>query len=57
MRKLKNLKDGKKFTMVKGGVIYSMQKLDRKRKVAIFTATVSGKTFTRNWETQYYSLV
>lgn len=57
MRKLKNLKDNRKFTLCKGGTHYILQTLDKKKKVAIFTSCSSGRTYTRNWNEAYYSLV
>lgn len=57
MRKLKNLKDNRKFTLCKGGVHYTLQMLDKKKKVAIFTSTASGRTYTRNWNETYFCLV
>jgi hypothetical protein len=48
--KLKNLPDGSKFKLSeRTPVVYKLDKLDHKRKVAIYTSTKSGKTFESGW--------
>ena len=48
--RIKNLPDGAKFKLSEKSVVwYWLNKLDHKRKVAIYTSTKSGKTFESGW--------
>lgn len=48
--RIKNLPDGAKFRLsLKSPVEYLLNKLDYKRKVAIYTSTKSGRTFESGW--------
>lgn len=56
MKKLKSLKDSAIFTLCKGknSTVYTLNKLDRKVKKAVYTSNKSGKTFARDWTLEVY---
>jgi len=53
--KLKNLPDGSKFKLSEKSVVwYWLNKLDHKRKVAVYTAVKSKRTFEAGWGKEVY---
>ncbi len=50
MKKLKNFKDGAKFTKRTGGTVYTLNTLIKSNKRAVYTSDSSQKTFIRPWD-------
>ena len=49
-KKLKNLKDGKKFKLSLNGVVYTLNTLIKSNKRAVYTSDLSNKTYIKTWD-------
>ena len=56
-KKLKELRDGKSFRLSqrRGSATYILQ--TKKNGKAVYTSELSGRTFTKSWNTIYYPAI